>query len=89
MRTLENGLGFWCPGCKEIHFVDDRWTFNGDYDKPTITPSIKVTWFSGPEHTQHVCHSNITAGQIQMHADCTHELAGQTRELFAPEWPKD
>lgn len=35
---------FYCPGCKETHAVPvcgtDGWTFNGDLDKPTLSPSI-------------------------------------------------
>jgi hypothetical protein len=49
LRTGEGGrLLFWCPGCKEGHQVQigegpsPRWGFNGDYDKPTFSPSILV-----------------------------------------------
>jgi hypothetical protein len=46
LRIIEGGqLGFWCPGCKSMHAVDVNpggWTFNGDYDKPTFTPSVLV-----------------------------------------------
>ena len=39
---------FMCPGCKEMHQVmvgdgpGPRWGFNGDYDRPTFTPSVLV-----------------------------------------------
>lgn len=42
---------FWCPGCQCAHDVwfsgpnemrGARWTFNGNYDKPTFQPSILV-----------------------------------------------
>lgn len=49
-RVLADGqLLFWCPGCKEYHgiYVDKNkpvhWDFNGDYDKPTLSPSVLVT----------------------------------------------
>jgi hypothetical protein len=49
LRILNDGsLAFYCPGCKEYHAVHvDRqehpvWSFNGDYEKPTFTPSILV-----------------------------------------------
>lgn len=30
-----------CPGCGGCHTIDtQRWTFNGNLDKPTITPSL-------------------------------------------------
>lgn len=43
-----NRLGFYCPGCKEMHMLNigegrPSWGFNGNYDKPTFTPSVLVT----------------------------------------------
>ena len=44
LRTVEGGrYMFWCPGCDEAHVVGPSWTFNGNFDQPTFTPSIKVT----------------------------------------------
>jgi hypothetical protein len=47
LRIIEGGqLGFWCPGCESMHAVDVNpggWGFNGNYDKPTFTPSVLVT----------------------------------------------
>lgn len=35
---------FHCPGCKDIHWIvtdtPDGWGFNGDYERPTFTPSV-------------------------------------------------
>lgn len=47
LRIIEGGaLGFWCPGCKCQHVVTTSgnvaWTFNGDYEKPTLEPSVLV-----------------------------------------------
>lgn len=43
LRTIEGGaLGFWCPGCQEMHVVNSGWSFNGDFDRPTLSPSILV-----------------------------------------------
>lgn len=46
LRILErNHLGFWCPGCKEMHIVSvdaGGWAFNQNYDYPTFHPSILV-----------------------------------------------
>jgi|ERR1035437_2051273 hypothetical protein len=47
-NSEDNGLIFWCPGCKESHQVmygagnGPRWNWNGNVDKPTFTPSILV-----------------------------------------------
>lgn len=41
----EGHLAFICPGCKERHVVNvnpGRWTFNDNYDAPTLSPSILV-----------------------------------------------
>ncbi|TMK82954.1 MAG: ammonia monooxygenase [Actinobacteria bacterium] len=44
LRTIEGGsLGFWCPGCQEMHAVNSGWAFNGNYERPTFTPSVLVT----------------------------------------------
>lgn len=49
LRILEGGsVTFYCNGCKEYHIVhiegNNRpvWGFNGDYEKPTFSPSILV-----------------------------------------------
>lgn len=78
---------FRCPGCKSRHMVWTKnegynhptWQWNGSTEKPTFTPSLKVT-ASYPEG-MHICHSFITDGKIQYLSDCTHELAGQMIEL--------
>jgi hypothetical protein len=32
-----------CVACKEVHAVScSRWNFDGDYDHPTLTPSIQM-----------------------------------------------
>lgn len=79
---------FFCPGCKNYHGVWvtrkhptnlSKWSFNGDLDKPTITPSIVV---KAAQYGKFVrCHSFVTEGKIKFLNDCTHELAGQTVDL--------
>lgn len=91
-------LGFMCPGCKSRHFINDEltdiearqngtWTFNGDFDKPTIRASVLTRSYRKNHDTGKYdieidrCHSFITDGKIQFLSDCHHELAGQTVEL--------
>lgn len=31
-----------CPGCGDIHHLDKRWSFNGNYEKPTFSPSLLI-----------------------------------------------
>ena len=68
---------FWCPGCQEtMMFQTGRkpaWEWNGDHEKPTVTPSIRTEYYTGK-----LCHIFIRDGQIQFLSDCTHELAGTT-----------
>ncbi len=51
LRIVEgNGLSFYCPGCESRHHVQiapasPAWGFNGDYDRPTFTPSVLVQGF--------------------------------------------
>lgn len=71
---------FWCPGCEEQHGFNDGWTFNGDIEKPTVSPSILVNvGRRNPEG--HLCHMFVSEGKIQFLSDCTHELAGQTVDM--------
>lgn len=51
---LFNGSGraaFYCPGCREHHVIRisgaGAWGFNGDYDRPTFSPSVLVTGLQG------------------------------------------
>lgn len=90
---------FYCPGCEQCHGVNDRWLFNGDYHKPTFSPSILVRGtvpITDEEHEllmagKHVepkpfiCHSFVKDGSIQYLNDSTHSLAGQTIELLDEE----
>lgn len=94
IKHTKGVYSFWCPGCNTRHFVNTEnegydhpiWGFNEDVDKPTITPSIKVTM---PNHTtmgvDDICHSFIRDGKIEYLSDCTHELAGKTIEMEHPE----
>lgn len=77
-------LKFYCPACKEYHMVSvgpksfwrEKWTFNGNYEKPTIRASVLV---ERPPILH--CHSFVTDGKIQYLSDCSHEMRGQTVEL--------
>jgi hypothetical protein len=46
--TEDNGLMFWCPGCETARRIQHgagsgpRWTWNGNAEKPTFTPSVLV-----------------------------------------------
>lgn len=82
---------FYCAGCGEHHQIDiSNWEFNGDFEKPTFSPSY-LTWLepnpnADPEYGLKFrdgmrCHSFIKDGNIEYLSDCTHKLAGQTVKL--------
>lgn len=67
---------FWCPGCKENHYINDNWTFDGNVEKPTISPSVRVS-----QDGNTLCHLFISAGKIRYLPDCIHELKNQTVDM--------
>lgn len=78
LRKATDAWLFWCPGCDEYHQVPDdgRWTFNGNYDMPTFTPSI-VTHISEGK----VCHIFIRDGRIEYLGDCHHSMANSIVDM--------
>jgi len=90
---------FRCPA-GHFHYINTKipngqkakWTFNGNFEFPTFTPSVneKTGYFVDPEtkgdedwlrDNSYHCHFIITDGKIHFCADCSHGLAGQTVEL--------
>lgn len=51
-----------------------KWSFNGDYESPTFSPSLLVN--PGDKYSQ--CHLFVTNGQIQYCNDSFHQLSGKT-----------
>jgi hypothetical protein len=45
-RAEGDRVVFWCPGCAEAHVISvakpGGWTFNGDMEKPTFSPSVLI-----------------------------------------------
>ena len=82
-------FSFYCPGCKCGHSYEvPRWSFNGDYENPTFSPSLllfvpetvdPVDGTIYPRKT--VCHLFVKHGKIEFCGDCPHELSGQTLEM--------
>lgn len=78
-------LIFHCPGCKYGHGFNISgpppvWTYNGNEESPTLSPSLLYT----REQAKFRCHSFVRDGMIQFLGDCDHPLAGQTVPL--PPW---
>lgn len=78
--TEDNGLMFWCPGCNGAHRVaygegkGPRWSWNGDVDKPTFSPSVLLQWDQWvPPASDPQVVARIKSGEIvqtQVHHVC-------------------
>jgi hypothetical protein len=101
------GYMIMCPACGNGHLFNivpgpngvggskPCWTFDGNVDAPTFSPSMLVRGtkhLTGEEIDRMmagekiepipvVCHSFVRGGSIEFLADCSHELAGQTVPL--------
>lgn len=82
MRSIPEGFSWWCPGCDQMHPLPSKrgWTFDGNLETPTFTPSFKHDWNNGK-----CCHYIVTAGQVMFCGDSTHALAGKT--ITMPDLP--
>lgn len=75
-------ISFWCPGCNGMMTVcPKRWNWNGDTERPTLSPSILQTCGPFPEDTKRagqydVCHCFVRDGNIEFCGDCTHDKRG-------------
>lgn len=76
--NLDEGEGCWLLA--SLHcFSANIHSFNGDMEKPTLSPSLLVSW---SDRTQYCCHSYVQDGTIRFLDDCTHGMKGQTVELM-------
>lgn len=53
------------------------WTWNGDFEKPTVFPSINCN----PNYPPRRCHSFVENGKIRYLNDSYHHLKNQTVDL--------
>lgn len=101
LRRGTDGYFHWCDGCEEMHVLPDSWTFDGNLEKPTFTPSfkhsgIKRVFVDGKwtgewirdlngNTIPYICHYVLTSGILNYCGDCTHSLVGKAVPL--PELP--
>lgn len=81
-----------------MHPLPDSWTFDGNLDEPSFSPSFLHTIGAGRERhdgastTTHpeICHYVLTKGILNFCSDCHHELANQSVPLpDIPEFLRD
>lgn len=99
LRRVQGGYAHWCPACEEMHRLPDGWTFDGNLDQPTFSPSflhsglkreiVDGRWTGAwvrdlaGEPIKSVCHYILTAGVLNFCGDCTHAFAGRSVPLPA------
>ena len=87
LAKSNGNIFFDCPGCEGPHGVNcgeghgPVWTFNGDVNKPTFSPSVLVAYENRLSTDKFICHSFVRDGKIQFLSDCTHSLRGQTVDI--------
>lgn len=85
-------LGYWCQGCDCLHVVNveagsdrPRWDWNGNVDKPTLSPSIRTFWQRTGEAEQTHCHHFLRGGVIKYLSDsAAHDVRGHHELLPIP-----
>lgn len=90
---IDGNPAIFCPACGCYHYFPKKvkpeipgWTWNGDMDKPTFTPSMVVRVGPFPDSSKYagqirVCHSVVSDGKITYLHDCSHNMKGQTVEI--------
>ena len=91
-RDGYRGFLIYRPACKCSHLFpvegEMTWSWNGDLDKPTFSPSMLVNAdLSNP--TTPRCHSFVRNGEWHYLKDSTHEMAGYIVPLEPIEEDKD
>lgn len=75
---------FWCPACQCGHGVWTTqpnghtgavWEFNGNFESPTISPSLLI--HHGKDGKE-ICHVVVSLGILNYCSDCTHSMAGKS-----------
>ena len=78
-----------CPACKSLHTFNvnkqrpngARWSWDGNIDKPTFTPSMNIRLGPLLGGKMLICHYTLIKGVIKYMNDCTHKMRGQIVDL--------
>jgi hypothetical protein len=69
-----------------MHPLPDNWSFDGNLDEPTFTPSFKHSGYSSHNEPR-ICHYILTKGVLTFYSDSTHALTGKSIAL--PQLPPE
>lgn len=97
LRRADGAYTHWCPGCLEMHRLPDSWSFNGNVNQPTFTPSFRHSgirrvfvngewtgdWLKDAQGNPipFICHYILTNGILNFCGDCTHQLSSKAVPL--------
>lgn len=103
LRRAQSGYAHWCPACEEMHALPDGWTFDGNLELPTFSPSFKHTgkqtikkdgrwtgeWArdANGNAVDWCCHYVLNQGVLHFCTDCSHALKGRSVPL--PDLPAE
>lgn len=72
---------FWCPGCRMLHQFGDTWTFDGNMEAPTFSPSLLCgPWWRMPHDWDPDKAPRDPSGKLALGPDGIH-LAGAFEAL--------
>lgn len=78
----------WCTACQECHtfYIQDqgpeKWSFNGNVDRPTFSPSMKLYRIGKKKDEERtLCHYILTDGVMNYCNDSPHAFAGKSVPL--------
>lgn len=101
LRRAQGRHFHWCPACEMMHPLPDSWTFNGDVQNPTFSPSFRqgfTHWTGGVdeetglgrgERQNRECHYIITDGKIQFCPDSWHGRSDIVQMPLIPSGVRD
>lgn len=74
VRRNNDGYAISCPGCGEDHYIGPSWGFNGDFERPTFSPSLLVRCghYADPNHPCWCTHNaeRVSNGQEESGFKC-------------------
>lgn len=63
LEKLDTGERFfYCPGCDTHHMIDDKWTYSGTDEKPTVRASVLSKWVKTPDPLPRDENGNLITG---------------------------
>ena len=87
VKVTDGKLTAYCPACEIAHEVPvdasqpTSWAFNGDYENPTLSPSLLLRGYNEKREHDFVCHSFIEKGKWRFLDDYSHEMAGMVVDM--------